>query len=214
MLAWSLAALARAGAVGSIVVAAPPGFEHQVEEAANAASVDSVTQTLTESTVDVVAGGETRAESVANGLERVDAELVVIHDAARPLATPALIDNVLGRLRARPDADGVIAAAPIADTVKRSRERRGEAAEATIAGTEDRDRLWAAQTPQAFRAAALRAAFAAGPERVAAATDEAMLIERAGGTVLIEPAPAWNLKVTTAEDLRVAALLLGAAADD
>ncbi len=215
-MAWSVAALARADGVGPTVVAAPPGFEDQVGKAvktARAASVDSVTHTLTESTVDVVAGGETRAESVANALERAETDLVVIHDAARPLITPALIDSVLGKLRDSPDADGVIAAAPLADTVKRAREPRPAKGEfpsggPTVAKTESRDHLWAAQTPQAFRTAALREAFETDDQRVAAATDEAMLIEKAGGKVLIEPAPAWNLKVTTAEDLRVAELLL------
>jgi 2-C-methyl-D-erythritol 4-phosphate cytidylyltransferase len=145
---------------------------------------------------------------VARALARVGSEVVVIHDAARPLVTASLIDSVARRLADRPNADGVIAAAPLTDTVKRSREPRGEGDEPTIAGTEDRDHLWAAQTPQAFRTAALRDALAADPQGAATATDEAMLIERAGGTVLIEPAPSWNLKVTTTEDLRVAELLL------
>jgi len=209
-----VAALARAGSVGPIVVAAPAGMEEQVGEAARAASVDCVIDGVTQSTVDVVAGGETRAESVANALERVETDLVAIHDAARPLVTAALTDSVLGKLIDRPDADGVIAAAPLADTVKRAREPRPAKGEfprggPAVAKTESRDHLWAAQTPQAFRTAALRAAFATDPQRVAAATDEAMLIEKAGGKVLIVPAPAWNLKVTTAEDLRVAELLLG-----
>jgi 2-C-methyl-D-erythritol 4-phosphate cytidylyltransferase len=213
MVAWSASALAAAGSVGPIVIAAPAGVEEQVGEAALAASVEFSTPEVDKSTVDVVAGGETRAESVANALERVDADLVVIHDAARPLVAAPLIDSVLGKLLDRPDADGVIAAAPLADTVKRAREPRPAKGEfprggPTVAKTESRDHLWAAQTPQAFRTAALREAFAADPQRVAAATDEAMLIEKAGGKVLIEPAPAWNLKVTTAEDLRVAELLL------
>jgi 2-C-methyl-D-erythritol 4-phosphate cytidylyltransferase len=205
-------ALARAGSVGAIVLAAPPGVEEQVGEAANAASVELSTPEVDKSTVDVVTGGETRAESVAKALERVETDLLVIHDAARPLVTASLIDSVLGKLAARPDADGVIAAAPLADTVKRAREPRPAKGELrggpTVARTESRDHLWAAQTPQAFRTAALRDAFAADRRRVAAATDEAMLIEKAGGKVLIEPAPVWNLKVTTAEDLRVAELLL------
>ena len=112
MLAWSLEALAQAELVGPIVVAAPPGLEQQVEESAALAPVE------------VVAGGGTRAESVQRALERVDTELVVVHDAARPLVTPFLIDSVVQKLSDRPDADGVIAAAPIADTVKRAREPR------------------------------------------------------------------------------------------
>jgi 2-C-methyl-D-erythritol 4-phosphate cytidylyltransferase len=213
MVGWSVAALARAERAGPIVVAAPPGFEDQVGEAARAASVEFSTPEVENSTLDVVAGGETRAESVANALARVESEIVVIHDAARPLLTAALLDSVLGKLIGRPDAAGVIAAAPLADTVKRAREPRPAKGDfprggPTVAKTESRDHLWAAQTPQAFRTAALREAFDADPQRVAAATDEAMLIEKAGGKILIEPAPAWNLKVTTAEDLRVAELLL------
>ncbi len=77
-----------------------------------------------------------------------------------------------------------------------------------VGETVDRGRLWAAQTPQVFRVEALRAAMAGDSGRVAAATDEAMLVEAAGGRVLIHPAPAGNLKVTTLADLRVAELLL------
>jgi 2-C-methyl-D-erythritol 4-phosphate cytidylyltransferase len=215
MVAWAVAAMARADSVGSIVVAAPRGFEEQVGEAV-AAAVGELSDSDSESPRaerTVVPGGQTRPESVANALERVASDLVVIHDAARPLITSALVDSVLRKLADRPDADGVIAAAPLADTVKRAREPRPARGEfprggPTVAKTESRDHLWAAQTPQAFRTDRLRAAFATDPQRIAAATDEAMLVEKAGGKVLIEPAPSWNLKVTTAEDLRVAELLL------
>jgi 2-C-methyl-D-erythritol 4-phosphate cytidylyltransferase len=194
LVAWSLAALAQAELVGPVVVAAPPGAEQQVEETVS-------------TSLDVVAGGETRAESVRRALERVETEIVVIHDAARPLVTASLIDSVVQKLSDRPDADGVIAAAALTDTVKRARDPLG-AGDPIVAKTESREHLWAAQTPQAFRTEALRAAYGADPQRVAAATDEAMLIEEAGGKVLIEPVPASNIKVTTPEDLRVAELLL------
>jgi 2-C-methyl-D-erythritol 4-phosphate cytidylyltransferase len=219
MLAWSVEALARAATIGAIIVAAPPGFEGQVEEAVlQPSTADFLSERLRNSTAAqvaaVVAGGKTRTESVANALQRVGAELVAVHDAARPLVTPSLIDSVVGKLADRPDADGVIAAAPITDTVKRAREPRPAKGEfprggPTVRKTESREHLWAAQTPQAFRTDRLRAAYEdADPQRIAAATDEAMLIEKAGGKVLIEPAPASNLKVTTPEDLRVADLLL------
>jgi 2-C-methyl-D-erythritol 4-phosphate cytidylyltransferase len=200
MVAWAVEAVARAELVGPVVVAAPRGREGQVGEALNSPSVEFVTDAVTKSTLDVVAGGETRAESVRNALARVETELVVIHDAARPLATPSLVDCVLRRLCEDHDADGVIAATPVTDTVKR-------VDGATITATESREALWGAQTPQAFRTAALRRATAADDDP-GTATDEAMVVERAGGTVLIEPAPAWNLKVTTADELRVAELLL------
>jgi len=181
LIEWSLAALADASRVERIVVAAPPG--HDVELAG----------------ADVVAGGETRAESVRLAMEAVESELVVIHDAARPLATPQLFDRVIARL-AESGADGVIAAAPVADTLKRAGE--GEA----IAATVDRSELWAAQTPQAFPSETLRRAQAAGD--LEAATDEAWLIERLGGTVLLAAVDEPNPKVTTAADLEVAAALL------
>ncbi len=193
MLAWSLDAVADAS-VAAVVIAAPRGSEDEVGELAHAAGVDA----------QVVPGGATRGESVANALEAVQTELVAVHDAARPLVTPGLFDAVLATLIRQPDADGAIAAAAIADTLKRT----GAPAAQVIEETVSRDGLWAAQTPQAFRTEKLRAAYAADPARVAAATDEAMLIEGAGGRVMIEPVAAPNLKVTTPADLRLAELLL------
>lgn len=203
MLGWSLDAFADAESVDTVVVAAPAGFE------------DRIGETLPEGmTAEVVAGGPTRAESVQAALAAAEGELVAVHDAARPLVTAALIDHLVARLGERSDAAGVIAAAPITDTVKRAREPRratgaAERGGPTVARTESRDHLWAAQTPQVFRADALRQAFAADPQRVAAATDESMLVEKDGGTVLIHPAPASNMKITTPHDLEVARLLLG-----
>lgn len=200
MVEWSVAACRAAASVRSIVVACPPGHIHD----------------LAGGDVGVVDGGATRAESVRNALEAVGTELVAIHDAARPLVTPELIEDVVATLVADPDAAGAIAAIPVTDTIKRvaSGAERGfttpevKNRRLIIDSTLDRGKLWAAQTPQAFRVAALRAALAADPERVAAATDEAMLVEADGGRVLIHPASAENLKVTTPQDLRVAELLL------
>jgi 2-C-methyl-D-erythritol 4-phosphate cytidylyltransferase len=203
LVAWSLAAFGSAAGIGRAIVAAPPGRETEIRSLAP----DGLQ-------LDVVEGGDTRVESVANALAAVETELVVVHDAARPLVTTELIEAVLAKLEARPDAAGVIAAAPLTDTVKRAREPRPEKGEferggPTISKTESRDHLWAAQTPQAFRTAALREAHDADAQRLAAATDDAMLVEKSGGKVLIEPAPARNLKVTTPDDLRLAELLLG-----
>ena len=174
----------------------PPGYEAELGDG-----------------VATVAGGEHRSQSVAAALERVETELVAVHDAARPLVTAELIDELIAKLASRPDADGVIAAAALADTVKRSRQPRpakGNLArgDPTVAQTVSRDHLWAAQTPQVFRTAALRNALDADPQRIAAATDDAMLVEKAGGKVLVHPAPAENLKITTPLDLRIAELLL------
>ncbi len=148
-----------------------------------------------------VAGGEHRSESVANALSLCASELVVVHDAARPLVTPGLIDAVVEELAAEEEAAGVIAAAPVTDTIKQASD--GGQVERTL----DRAGLWAVQTPQAFRAKALREALS-DPDSLPYATDDAMLVERRGGRVLIHSAPPDNIKVTTPFDLRVAELLL------
>jgi 2-C-methyl-D-erythritol 4-phosphate cytidylyltransferase len=207
MLAWSLAAFRRSASVDRAVIAAPPRRE---SEAAQLASADSGEGELE---VQVVTGGEHRSQSVAAAMERVDAEIVAIHDAARPLVTPELIDSLVDSLAERPDAAGVIAAAPLTDTVKRAREpcsAKGDQARGgpTVARTESRDHLWSAQTPQTFRTEPLREALSADAPRLAAATDEAMLVEQAGGKVLIREGPNENLKVTTPLDLQLAELLL------
>lgn len=199
LVSWCLAAFAAAESVERIVIASPPGTEAELQRLAP----DAV----------VVAGAESRSGSVASALERVETELVAIHDAARPLVTPELIDAVIARLAGRPDAAGAIAAAAVTDTVKRAHEPRPanggfQSGEPTVASTESRDYLWAAQTPQVFRTDVLRAVLGTDPHGVAAASDDALLVERAGGKVLIEPAPASNLKVTTQDDLAVAAALL------
>ena len=173
----------------------------------------------------MVAGGATRAESVSNALAAVGTELVAVHDAARPLVTPELVEALVATLEGDSEADGVIAATPLTDTIKqdpprRRRDERGSispasgasAGELVVEATLDRSRLWAAQTPQVFHVGALRKALAVDQERRAAATDEAMLVEAAGGRVLIHPSPPENLKVTTPFDLRVAELLLAGAA--
>jgi 2-C-methyl-D-erythritol 4-phosphate cytidylyltransferase len=126
-------------------------------------------------------------------------EAVVVHDAARPLVTPGLFVRTLAALDG---ADCAIAAARVTDTIKQA------GADGRVTATLDRSRLWAIQTPQAFRRDALARALDVGDDVLAAATDDAWLIERAGGTVrVVESSPA-NLKVTTPHDLRVAELLL------
>ena len=202
ILGWSLRAFAAVDEVAAAVVAAPPGSEEEMRGAV--APPDGLE-------LQVVAGGPTRSESVAAALGALEEEtdLVAIHDAARPLVTPELISGTIEALIAHPDATGVIAATRVTDTVKRAGEARAPGGdELTVEGTESRDRLWAAQTPQVFRTAALREALDADPQRLAAATDDAWLVERQGGEVLIHPAPPENLKVTTPLDLRVAELLL------
>ena len=192
MLAWSLAAFDAAEKIGDIVVAAPPRDQEKVSALAEEAGV----------AVKVVAGAEYRSQSVANALDEVDGEVAVVHDAARPLVSTKLIDEVVGRLDRDSDAMGVVAAVPVSDTIKEASVSR------RVLRTPDRSRLWAAQTPQAFRADSLRDALAAGGDDLAKATDDAMLVERMGGEVLIHSAPPENLKVTTQLDLKLAELIL------
>jgi 2-C-methyl-D-erythritol 4-phosphate cytidylyltransferase len=201
MIEWSLDAFRVCDSVRAIVVAAPAGH-----------AGDLAGHDLT-----VVPGGATRAQSVANALEAVETEYVAIHDAARPLLTPELIEALAAALEAEDEAAGVIAAAPVTDTIKRADSEPSGQLDSDSASnrplvierTEDRSRLWAAQTPQVFRTKALRDALAAA-EQPEEATDEAMLVEAAGGTVFIHPVAEQNLKVTTPLDLRVAELLLAA----
>jgi 2-C-methyl-D-erythritol 4-phosphate cytidylyltransferase len=192
MLAWSLLAMAAAERVSAIVVAAPPGKEPEVERVAIDVGID----------VRAVPGGEYRSRSVALALEHVQTEAVVVHDAARPLVAAILVDEVLRRLDADHDAAAVIAATPVMDTIKEASVSR------RVLRTPERSRMWAVQTPQAFRSAGLREAVAAHPDDLGRVTDDASLIEREGGEVLIHEAPAENLKVTTPLDLQVAEMLL------
>jgi 2-C-methyl-D-erythritol 4-phosphate cytidylyltransferase len=144
----------------------------------------------------VVAGGDTRAGSVRAGLAAVpaEAEVIVVHDGARPLASPALfravIDAVVG------GADAAVPGLAVADTLKRV---EGDVVTATVG----RDGIMAVQTPQAFRAAMLREAHESGAE----ATDDAGLVESVGATVRVVPGDARNIKVTTPADLELAQAL-------
>lgn len=207
---WSLAALRAAPSVGSIVVACPPGRLGELKGGLAGAGLS------------LVEGGATRAESVANALVGVDTELVAIHDAARPLLTPELVEEAIAGLLADPGADGAIAAVPVTDTIKRVPDRAEpgvgssqglgahgpQKAAIEVDETVDREFLWAAQTPQVFRSDALRRAIEAYPADAPRPSDEAMLVEAAGGRVLIQLAPPDNFKVTTPLDLRIAELLL------
>jgi 2-C-methyl-D-erythritol 4-phosphate cytidylyltransferase len=148
---------------------------------------------------DGVPGGATRSESVRNGLAALGAcDAVVVHDAARPLAPPPLFAAVIEALD---DADAAVAAVRLADTVR-------EVEDGVSVRTLDRSRLWAMQTPQAFRRDVLERALDVGDDVLAAATDDAWLVERQGGKVAIVEAPASNFKVTTAHDFAVAERLL------
>jgi 2-C-methyl-D-erythritol 4-phosphate cytidylyltransferase len=201
MLAWSVEAFATAPQIGLIVIAAPPGVEEEVEAIAGEATMAVAGPGELPIHVIVVTGGEARGDSVGLGLAEVPAtaEVVAVHDAARPLVSVELIGRLLERLAADADSAGVIAAEPVSDTIKQVEGGR-------IVGTPAREGLWAAQTPQVFRAEPLRRAHDSGA--VADATDDAMLVERGGGVVLVEAVGAPNLKVTSRADLALAAQLL------
>ena len=145
----------------------------------------------------VVPGGSTRSESVRAGLAAVpgEADVVLVHDAARPLASIGLFEAVLVALAA--GADAAIPGVPVANTVKRVKGKK-------VVGTVDRSDLVEVQTPQGFRAPALRAAHTDEPD----ATDDAALVEAAGGTVVVVAGDPSNLKLTHPSDLAVARALL------
>jgi 2-C-methyl-D-erythritol 4-phosphate cytidylyltransferase len=144
-----------------------------------------------------VTGGATRSASVRAGLVAVplDAEVVVVHDAARPLASVELFDSVIAAVRG--GADGAVPGVPVVDTLKRV------GPENRVVTTLERDELVAVQTPQAFRAVVLRAAHELGGE----ATDDAALLEVAGAEVVVVPGDPRNLKITTPLDRTVAQAL-------
>jgi 2-C-methyl-D-erythritol 4-phosphate cytidylyltransferase len=145
----------------------------------------------------VVAGGPTRTASVRNGLQAVPAraQVVLVHDAARPLAGEALWRDVIEAVRA--GADAAVPCVPVTDTVKQ-RDDKGRLV------TLDRSRLVASQTPQGFSATALRRAHAGEAE----ATDDAALVEASGGSVVEVAGVSTNLKVTSTADMAVAETLL------
>jgi 2-C-methyl-D-erythritol 4-phosphate cytidylyltransferase len=181
---WSIDALREVAGLERIVLALPAG----------AAAPEGVI---------AVEGGAARSESVRRALAAAgEGDPVLVHDAARPLVTAELVTKVISALESDPGADAAIAALPVTDTIKRV---DGAGA---VSETLERGELWAVQTPQVFRRAALERAMRVPAEELARATDDAWLIERAGGRVIVVRASAENLKVTTPFDLRVAELLL------
>jgi 2-C-methyl-D-erythritol 4-phosphate cytidylyltransferase len=173
------AVLAAVGACDRVIVVLPVGMEWDGDGVA------------------AVPGGERRSDSVRAGLAAVgdDADVLVVHDAARPLASKSLFDAVIGAVR--DGADAAVPAVPIPDTLKRVEGAR-------VVETVTRQGLFAVQTPQAFRADALFQAHAGAPD----ATDDAALVEAAGGIVVVVPGDPRNLKVTAPEDLALAEALV------
>ena len=192
LLQWSIDALAAVDEVARIVVALPAGERLGARALAN-----------TSKEVIAVVGAQARSGSVACALRAAgEGEIVLVHDAARPLLTPALAKSVIDALRADAHADAAIAAARVADTVKRVDEA------GAVKDTLDRAGLWAVQTPQVFRRTALERALDVPAEVLASATDDASLVERAGGRVIVVDSGPENIKVTTPLDLRIAEIAL------
>ena len=187
MLDWSIAALRAVAEVEAIVVALPEGC------------------VAPEGTIGV-RGGATRSQSVLAALNACAGDPVIVHDAARPLLTSDLVRAALRELEEH-ECDAVIAAAPVADTIKQV------SADGVVERTLARSALWAVQTPQVFRRAALERALSTTDDVLATATDDAWLVERDGGTVRVVTAPPENLKITTPGDLQVAELALRARTD-
>jgi 2-C-methyl-D-erythritol 4-phosphate cytidylyltransferase len=162
-----------------VVVAVPPGVSYP----------------------DAVEGGPVRSDSVRRALAAApEATVAVVHDAARPFVTRELVERCIAVLG--DGYDGAIAATPVVDTVKQVDEGR------RVVRTLERSSLWVVQTPQVFVADVLRRALDVDESTLAAATDDASLVEAAGGSVRVVEAPAENFKVTTAVDLEIAASAL------
>jgi 2-C-methyl-D-erythritol 4-phosphate cytidylyltransferase len=194
MLSYSLRAISEVAAITEIVIAIPPGFE--------AAARAEVTAAGIRIPVKITAGGAERQDSVriALGLTSAESELVIVHDAARPLATASIFAACLERASR---GGAAIAATPVTDTLKRVADR-------TIVATVARAGLWNAQTPQAFRRDLLVSAHQRALTEQIFATDDADLVERIGADVEVVECSTANLKVTTPDDLAIAHALLAA----
>ena len=189
MLDWSLDALAAVDAVSHIVVALPDAVLGACELPPGVLGVR---------------GGASRSASVRAALEAAPlGDPIIVHDAARPLASPDLFTRALAALEAT-GADAVVAALPVTDTIKHV-----PPGSTQVAATLARSELWAVQTPQVFRRAALeRVLTDASPATLAEATDDAGLVEAAGGRVHVVAGEPDNLKITHPADLRSAHFLL------
>lgn len=199
LLQWSVDVLSAVPAIELVVVALPEGVP------APAGTIG-------------VPGGAVRSESVRRALEASGAgDPVLVHDAARPLLTLELVHATLGAVESE-GVDGAIAATPVTDTVKRVGSTLAPPAYAGASSTPmsfpvveetlDRRGLWAVQTPQVFRRAVLERALDVPDDVLARATDDAWLVERAGGRVVLVASSKDNLKVTTPLDLALAELLI------
>ena len=197
LITWTLLAAEKARHITWIgIIAQPADWSDLKEILAKATSTKPV---------QLIQGGATRQESVYNGLQALptEAEQVLIHDGARCLATPELLDRCAEAIRHCP---GLIAAVPVKDTIKVVDET------GLIQSTPDRRQLWAAQTPQAFDVQLLKQCHAEGRRQGWEVTDDAALFEKCGLNVRIVEGEETNLKLTTPVDLAIAEFILATSA--
>ncbi len=194
MLSYSLRTVAEVSAVEEVVIAAPAEMEKAARTEADTAGVKLP--------VKITAGGAERQDSVriALALTSAAAEVVIVHDAARPFADAALFAACIA---AAERCGGGIAATAVSDTLKRG------AGDGTIAATVARAGLWRAETPQAFQRQLLMAAHDRATREKISATDDSDLVEQIGGRVELVEHRTINLKITTPADLALAELLAG-----
>ena len=188
----TLAAFLACDAIDTIVVVVHPDRVDEYREAA-------VEPLGSDKILSVVPGGATRRESVAAGLRAVPAEadVIAVHDGARPLVKPAVIEGAIAALLADSALDGVVVGHPSYDTLKLVAE------DGRVVGTADRSAFWAAQTPQVFRADALREAYSRAETFGREGTDDAALVEADGGALRMLEGPRDNIKVTVPGDLAI-----------
>jgi 2-C-methyl-D-erythritol 4-phosphate cytidylyltransferase len=190
---YSLAAFEQCCVVDQIVLVRRPDYARQAEQIVRDFGFQKVGA--------FADGGPERQDSVWNGLEKCDAatEIVAVHDGARPLVTPALIESTIASAHAYGTG---IAATKVVDTIKEANEDK------TVIRTVDRTKLWAVQTPQTVRFSVLREAYAKVFQKQTVVTDEAAAVESLGHKVHLVETPFLNLKITTPADLAIAEALL------
>ena len=194
LLVHTLRVLDAVSLIEAVVLVVPPGMEGRCRSAyLEPYGIHKV--------IDVVSGGERRQDSVRNGLKKIPAgtELVAVHDAARPLATPDLVTRVI---EAAARYGAAIAAVPMQDTPKVA------GSSEMIVTTLNRRWLWLAQTPQVFARELLQQALERADSRGINATDESAMVESLGREVRVVEGSWENFKVTTPEQLKVAELIL------
>ncbi len=190
---YSLAAFEQCPAIDAVVLVRRPDYAQQAEQIVREFGFKKVAA--------FADGGAERQDSVSNGLRACESrtDIVAVHDGARPLVTPALIESTITSARAFGTG---IAATKVVDTLKEANEDR------TVVRTVDRTRLWAVQTPQTVTYSLLRNAYAKVLEKKIVVTDEAAAVELLGEKVHLVETPFLNLKITTSSDLAIAEALL------